>query len=624
MELVMKTRNILCAFLTLIAVGCVKEQPAGNENVTPATGGRTIEVNIPEITRTAIGNETQTGVSLVWSKGDEIAVIEGKGTDAQKVSVYRLVGEGGTASGTFEYVSGDAVAEVITDVVFPASAVAGNYAVPTSQTYVEGSFDPKAMVMSWTRTSENEAITLKHEAAALMVRLTGVAAQKVASIDVVFGENTYSLSCDEPVALSAEGKEFYIAVPGNSASADYTINVNSSYGTTMTKEITHSLGAGKIGRLPVTPLTPIHGLKTGDYFGGGFVIKVDDENNTVKIVSKDEAKLAWAVEAHKSTVAGVTTNNQEGDINTAILVANGIENYPAAQWCVNHGEGWYMPSRTEIATIVNGLKLETDLEGANATMVEYGGEPFTSGRYHTCTETSGGDKVWTTSIPAKSQTNDGNTKVYARPVRAIKKIALTGGEMADPKPSVQTTQLTPIADATHTSSNSTYYRGSLDHIYTNYSTSGDLRRGAYFKLDISTLDATQLTSAVLNLSIYTSKCNFYDLAELNYKAYKVSNDWDEEDYTSELGKKKGTWTSSTPAVSEVTISSTATSIAFDLTDCIIAARQNNETVISICIQTPNTNKQTVDGSTKYAQLYIYSKESTVAGTQPYLEVKSTK
>lgn len=627
----MKTRIILCAFLTLMAVGCVKENEMPAADKTPA-GGNTITVNMPELTRTAIGSSTDTGVSLVWSKGDEIAVIEDKGLETQKYSVYRLVGEGGTASGTFEYVSGDASAEVITDVVFPASAVENNYAVPAAQTYVEGSFDTDAMVMSWTRTSDDEEIVLKHEAAVFMVRLTGVEAQKVASIDVECGENTYTLTCDNPVALSSEGKEFYIAVPGSTSSLDYTVKVNSSYGTTMTKDITYALNAGKIGRLPLTPLTPIHGLKKGDYFGGGFVIKVDDEANLVKIVSKDEAKLAWAVEAHKTTLAGVTDNNTEGDINTAILVQNGIENYPAAEWCVNHGEGWYMPSRTEISTIVNGLGLETDWEAANALIQEYGGDPFVKARYLTCTEHTEGARVWTTSIPGKDQTSADNPKATARYVRAVKKIALTGGETADPKPINETFTLTPAADAFYSNANSNYYRGTLDNLYIYYATGGDLRRATYFKLDISSINVTALTSATLNLTVYSSKCDFYDFTELKYNAYKVSNEWEEIDYTSALGKKKGVWTTSSTQVSSTTISPTAEKLVFDITDCVRSSLENNETVISICIQSPNTNYKAAvkdaDGNTieaaKSAKLYVYSKESTVVGTQPYLQVTTIK
>jgi len=607
----MKTRNILCAFLTLIAVGCVKENEMPSGDKTPA-GGNTITVNMPELTRTAIGDETQTGVSLVWSKGDEIAIIEGKGTETQKHSVYRLVGEGGTASGTFEYVSGDASAEVITDVVFPASAVENNYAVPAAQTYVEGSFDTDAMVMSWTRASEDEGITLKHEASVLMVRLTGVEAQKVASIDVECGENTYTLTCDNPVALSSEGKEFYIAVPGSISSLDYTVKVNSSYGTTMTKDITHTLNAGKIGRLPLTPLTPIHGLKKGDYFGGGFVIKVDDEANQVKIVSKDEAELAWAVEEHATTPAGVTANNEEGDINTAILVGNGIENYPAAEWCVNHGEGWYMPSRTEISTIVNGLGLEADWESANALIQEYGGDPFVKARYLTCTEYTDGAKVWTNAIPNKAQTYDGNTKTGPRPVRAVKKITLTGGETADPKPEMQTVNLTPTMDVFYTAAQSKGNTGPSLRIQDN-AKYGEYKYAAYFKFDISSLNKSNFTNAVLKLSINSNKAVFTTEDE-NKALLLVQNTTDE--WNEETPVKWPSLLSDMQTISH-TVASTDTAIEIDLTALIKERLELNHQTFSFRIRMDEsmTNDTRVD---------VYSKESTVEGTQPYLQVTTLK
>ena len=51
----MKTRiNIMLALLTLIAVGCAKEQPAG-ETQNAIAEGRTIVVNMPEMTKTALG-----------------------------------------------------------------------------------------------------------------------------------------------------------------------------------------------------------------------------------------------------------------------------------------------------------------------------------------------------------------------------------------------------------------------------------------------------------------------------------------------------------------------------------------------------------------------------------------
>ena len=98
-------RKIAYTLLTLAVAACSQKEPV--DTIKPSAQGRTIEVSMQEITKTAIGEASQNGVSLVWSTGDEIAVVEGKGTAEQKHSVYRLIGEGGSPSGTFEYVSGD-------------------------------------------------------------------------------------------------------------------------------------------------------------------------------------------------------------------------------------------------------------------------------------------------------------------------------------------------------------------------------------------------------------------------------------------------------------------------------------------------------------------------------------
>ena len=623
----MKTRHLTLALMALLAAGCAKELPNGND--TLPTGNNTIVVNMPEMTKTALGEATQTGVAVVWSTGDEIAVIEGKGTEAQKVSTYRLVGNGGTAAGTFEYVSGDASAEVITDIVFPATAVENGYAVPTSQTYVEGSFDTDAMVMSWTRSEEEENITLAHEASALMFTVTGTAEQKISSVAVECGGKTYALACAEPVALTSEGVVFYVAVPGCETSQDYVVTFTAESGETLTKDFTYALGAGKIGKLPAFAFesTPaVEALKCGDYFRGGIVYKIAD--GYAKIVSLDETQCYWATTEAKSIRIGTNANAAEGVENTDLFRnREDLESFPAAAWCIAHGEGWYMPSRTEINEIVNGLELEaeTEFDKVNELFVECLGQGFTSGKSYltSCEHSTNDDQVWTVTIPKKS--HNAYTKAYSRHVRAVKKITLVGGETADPKPEKPIEQqIAVIADATHTNSNSNYYSGTNDNIYVYYNTGGDLRRSGYFKLDISSLDVEKVVSASLNLSIYKSKCDFYDFETLTFNAYKVDNGWEEVNYTSSLGKKKGTWTTSIAVAASTTILPNAEKLEFDLTECIKTALNNNETVISICIQSPNTNYKKVDGTVTSAKLYLYSRESTVAGTQPYLKVSSLK
>lgn len=612
----MRIRNILCAFLTLIAVGCAKELPTGNDISTG--NAKTITVNMPALTRTAIGAETQTGVSLVWSKGDEIAIIEGKGTNAQKYSTYKLVGEGGTTSGTFEYVSGDASADVITDVVFPASAVANAYAVPTAQTYVEGSFDTDAMVMSWTRTAEAEGITLSHEASALMFTVTGAADQKISSVAVTYGEKTYTLSCTEPVALSSEGKVFYVAVPGSTVSQNYAVVFTTDSGNTLTKDFTYALNAGKIGKLPAFAFETapaVEPLKVGDYFGGGIVFEIGD--GYAKVVSLDESICKWAIGDGETTRIGTESGPVEG-INNTDLFRNraDLQNFPAAAWCIEKGDGWYMPSREEMNSIRNKLKLtdETNRASINATITDCFGTPFTQTTYYwTCCENPNNMNVWTVKALSAGD-HYSSARKSDRPVRAVKKITLTGGETADPKPQPKVTNIPAIKDAYYTDSNGSDYSGVLDYIYVQYHTGGDWRRSGYVQFDLSGLNADNVASATLNLTINTAKTSYPEgLANATFSLYKVSNEWEELAKTST--KQKGAYTTDSPKIGEVTLLPTDTQISVNISDVVKTCLKNNETAISVCIKSINSNNDL--GTTK---LYLYSRESTIADTQPYLQV----
>ena len=607
----MKTRNILCAFLTLIAVGCVKEQPAGKENAA-AGNGKTITVSMPELTRTAIGNETTTGVSLVWSKGDEIAVIEGKGTDVQKHSVYRLIGEGGTTSGTFEYVSGDAVAEVINDVVFPASAVS-TLSVPTSQTYVDGSFDADAMVMSWSRTSEDEAITLKHEAAALMFTVTGEA--NISSVAVVCAEQTYTLVCAEPVALSSEGTVFYVAVPGSEASKDYKVTFTSENSETLTKDFTYALDAGKIGRLPAFAFetTPaVEPLKLGDYFRGGLVFQLED--GFAKVVSIEESLEYWAVESVKSERVETEANPTEGSANTDLFRSRtDLASFPAAAWCISLGEGWYMPSRSEINYIVNGLNLtvEESMTAVNQKLVDYYGQGFSSGKSYltSCESSNDASKVWTVTIPGKS--HNAYTKAYERPVRAVKKIALTGGETADPKPNKQTTitNLSPAKDASLTSSvNGSHTKGSTGpEMKVRYSSTNQYRLATFFEFGLTGINAEELSTAILNLSFRT---DFKDSESMILEIRAITDhSWDED------ADQK--WVSTSDSdLTTVTVNKTDTNASIDLTSLVNQTLGKNETVCGIRIRAKEVEGNKNSGN----HLYIYSKEHETESLRPYLQV----
>lgn len=124
-----------------------------------------------------------------------------------------------------------------------------------------------------------------------------------------------------------------------------------------------------------------------------FAIKADKHGDTYcYIVSLDEEDLQWSTKYEwcncMSTVGYYNTTDpfERWGMN--------IDDYPAFKWCMDHGDGWFMPSSTEVnwlwETLTNG---ERDFKAAsvnefNALLEKNGGEPFVETYYWTSNETS--------------------------------------------------------------------------------------------------------------------------------------------------------------------------------------------------------------------------------------------
>ena len=70
---------------------------------------------------------------------------------------------------------------------------------------------------------------------------------------------------------------------------------------------------------------------------------LNEEGTSGYIMSMDEASLQWSTE---NVFVNCTSDN--GKYHTEDMLKHGADKYPAAKWCVEHGEGWYMPSVTEL------------------------------------------------------------------------------------------------------------------------------------------------------------------------------------------------------------------------------------------------------------------------------------
>ena len=229
----MKKIFVLAASALMLSA-CAKENIKPNEPTDQNGEIPLLEIGL-NTTKTALGTEAAGKFPIVWSEGDEIAVIDNMGVKGkQNISVYRIKEGIGTDKGLFEHVSGDAFPKVINDVVYPASAVdpkttlisettdlADSTLVPKvqNQAYTKDSFDPKYAVMRFHRNSPSEPIKLSPISTIVCIPIKGFGDNDVVTkirwqhIDGRIVDVT--LNCLEGgVKLSKnQATNFYLSVP---------------------------------------------------------------------------------------------------------------------------------------------------------------------------------------------------------------------------------------------------------------------------------------------------------------------------------------------------------------------------------------------------------------------------
>lgn len=236
----MKKLFVLAASALLLSA-CAKENIKPNEPTDQNEERPLLEIGL-NATKTALGTEDAGKFPIVWSEGDEIAVIDNMGVEGkQNISVYRIKEGIGTAQGLFEHVSGDAFPKVIKDVVYPASVVDPKSTflsetlitdvtklVPKvqNQAYTKNSFDPKYAVMYFHRNTSSEPIKLSPLSTIVCIPIKGFGDNDIVTsvrwqhmdgrtVDV-------TLNCREGgVKLSKnQATNFYLSVPATVAGKD--------------------------------------------------------------------------------------------------------------------------------------------------------------------------------------------------------------------------------------------------------------------------------------------------------------------------------------------------------------------------------------------------------------------
>ena len=221
----MKKLSVL-AMAMIVMASCAKENVQPNNE--PTGEKALLEIGLAS-TKTQLGTEDKVNklFPILWSEGDEIAVIENMGVEGkQNVSVYSLRKGAGTANGVFELVEGSPKVTNNVDVVYPASAVKGkelikdiSSLVPKDQTqsYEEGNFDKNAAVMYFHRNNATDKIVLEPLSSIICIPIKGfddndiVTAVKWQNMD---GRTaTVTLNCPNGVKLSkGQATNFYLSI----------------------------------------------------------------------------------------------------------------------------------------------------------------------------------------------------------------------------------------------------------------------------------------------------------------------------------------------------------------------------------------------------------------------------
>ena len=162
----------------------------------------------------------------------------------------------------------------------------------------------------------------------------------------------------------------------------------------------------------------------------GIIFYVDEKGHGLA-VSLRETKALWDISRKRdmqdiyqipNTEHATTTITQvgEGAIHTAAILKQ-LPAYlcPAAAWCVSQGEGWYLPTASELLILFQVANCRKGKKGPiSQAIVSNGGVPLNGGWYWTCTE-SGKTAVINISEGGSCATENKSENNAVRAVRAF-------------------------------------------------------------------------------------------------------------------------------------------------------------------------------------------------------------
>ena len=217
-------------------------------------------------------------------------------------------------------------------------------------------------------------------------RIKADGSEKV-TFTVFYGEDDVTadaeIYCSNHEGVTVEGNTFSSTTVGS-----YSFRARYDGQTTGTAVNIDVYDPELVGKYEIGAIHEVNGVK-----GVIFAIKSDNNGDTYcYLFSMDEEDLQWSTKYEFCNCM-----SQRGDYNTNDpfdYFGMNIDDYPAFKWCKAHGEGWFLPSSTELhwmwEMLTNG---ERDFKASsvakyNEFIVENGGEPFCETYYWSSNETS--------------------------------------------------------------------------------------------------------------------------------------------------------------------------------------------------------------------------------------------
>lgn len=408
-----------------------------------------ITVETADETRTYI-NESAHRVE--WSDNDRIVVFENNELGKSMGTTIT----NGKASFTVIFFRDNNSSSFTYNAIYPTTSFAGSdnvdltnveLTLPSTQSASSTSFDPAAdMLIAKPQTMDKQAesITMQFKRIVAMAKLSikglpwstiikevtftanNAKLTGTASVDLSKGEIQTIYNASESVTVKYENNIastnpiYFNCYPttlnaGDSFSVTVTTNTNSTYTKSVTipagRELRFEEGDLSTFTIDMSGVSEENPATTYKYEIGKmydingtngvcYAIKTDKQgNNWAYFFSMDEADLQWSAEnVWCNCISDKGSWNTYDPFDPLYSRADGgardINDYPAFKWCMVHGDGWFMPSSTELQWMWDAISDDThDFHSAsvmvyNKLLTDNGGMPFVETYYWSSNETA--------------------------------------------------------------------------------------------------------------------------------------------------------------------------------------------------------------------------------------------